>query len=1201
MCAPDENILNGVDLSIKAVIGMDSINVTRPIQFKNEQTLIYSSGPHIVMQELSTGKFICQPREEIDSQVTLLKVIHDQEGSKTILGESFSSNFPTLSYQDSEQSRILMHCHLSPSDQIIEVAISKEGNICYTLSYACISAWILKTQRLISYSKIPSGIRRIVSIPNNEDKVILGGRGYLKYWKLWSDRRAIEEEEESLYAGDVIDMQFIPNSNTLLVLCTEAKLIVIEERLKRTIDLRIPATCLAVSSQECLLGYNNEIDTYLIDKNYQLHFLHIFELPIKSGEAICAAYSPDECNTVVMIKCDNSIEVFIVETGECSIVRPFGTSLSIGGIKGITVSTGKEIVCTYGYDKTVRVWTYSKSTVGIAEQIFNDNPCTVAIHPTGYQLAIGFENSLKVFYLLYDSLSLAFSIAKRCEAAVYSPCGKYLAFSQNASISVYDPYTLKPLYTLLEHVGIPHYMRWKNDYLTSVCLHGSVIVWKLKEKIFDLSGEGDAVKQASYDETLDLLACIHSDGRLRVWSENGSKLYYESSERDFVSVIISNELEIIVLGMKNGLIRVMLWPIVMPTEDDTGPECSEWPVHVGPINYLNIAYSTIFTAGQDSMVVCLSAQQIKEGRAKPLIFKKENELLNSLSLIPQPSLDLQVEKIRQLNDSIKTLESDSFESEQQEKKYEEKINEIKIQFEKNLKKINEERQSIMDKIKMKNKEINSNREEKINSHKNKIMIQNDKYNKLINEEFEKYEVVKEEMEMSRERYSNQREEILIAHKEIIDQCEKDYEARISEIMKAFNDLQKKVQNEKKKYETIVLQTDVDFEQTIKKKLKKEKEEIDEEKKRAREFLGKHAKLVRDNASMQKELQLLKEKAVEFSEQNKNLLKEKTNIKEKLVELEKEMEKREEIIKKRENKIKDLRSLHIHLQNYRFVLDQKINSLKDERIPLEEQNKQIQEYRKKLFSDLLEENTIQNTIYKLHNSYEQKNSEALKKNQSLRKEYLNSHNALDQLYSDLANLLEEKDLNKLEVKLKELYYKHVGKDDLYPNDQPAKLTLNEIFLKEKRDNVEKMKNEKEQQENFMQVMYKNMNINKLKVGDEHNKQILLKQQENARLIKECYDLREEKVNLNKKISELEADIKRIKYSIKGGVVPEKKIRVSVAKETPFQEYIKKKIIPPQEIYQIKSKPDFRIRSLIFELEKNRTEYAKQNRKFQEILQ
>ena len=140
MCAPDETILNGVELNIKSVIGIDSGAITRPIQFTNEDTLIYSSGPHIVMQDISTRKFLCQPREESDSLVTLLKVLHDKDGSKTILAEAFSNNFPTLSYQDSENSHMLVHRHLAPSDHLIEAAILPDGEVCYTLSRVFISA-----------------------------------------------------------------------------------------------------------------------------------------------------------------------------------------------------------------------------------------------------------------------------------------------------------------------------------------------------------------------------------------------------------------------------------------------------------------------------------------------------------------------------------------------------------------------------------------------------------------------------------------------------------------------------------------------------------------------------------------------------------------------------------------------------------------------------------------------------------------------------------------------------------------------------------------------------------------------------------------------------------------------------------------------------------------------------------------------------
>ena len=59
---------------------------------------------------------------------------------------------------------------------------------------------------------------------------------------------------------------------------------------------------------------------------------------------------------------------------------------------------------------------------------------------------------------------------------------------------------------------------------------------------------------------------------------------------------------------------------------------------------------------------------------------------------------------------------------------------------------------------------------------------------------------------------------------------------------------------------------------------------------------------------------------------------------------------------------------------------------------------------------------------------------------------------------------------------------------------------------------------------MKTMYKNINRNKLKLEEEHNKQILYNQQQNARLINECYKLREEKERLNRRISDFDAELK-----------------------------------------------------------------------------
>ena len=82
-----------------------------------------------------------------------------------------------------------------------------------------------------------------------------------------------------------------------------------------------------------------------------------------------------------MVKIEGNLEVFKVKT-----VQNFTNNFRSKRIKRIN---RKEQVCSYGLSKKVRVWTYSRHWKGIVEQQFIEKPRAVAIHPTGYLIALG--------------------------------------------------------------------------------------------------------------------------------------------------------------------------------------------------------------------------------------------------------------------------------------------------------------------------------------------------------------------------------------------------------------------------------------------------------------------------------------------------------------------------------------------------------------------------------------------------------------------------------------------------------------------------------------------------------------------------------------------------------------------------------------------------------------------------------------------
>ena len=67
----------------------------------------------------------------------------------------------------------------------------------------------------------------------------------------------------------------------------------------------------------------------------------------------------------------------------------------------------------------------------------------------------------------------------------------------------------------------------------------------------------------------------------------------------------------------------MLWLFIKPQDEDFEPDWSHCLIHIGSVNFITIGYCTVFTAGQDSVIFCLSAKHVKEGSIKQLSFKKK--------------------------------------------------------------------------------------------------------------------------------------------------------------------------------------------------------------------------------------------------------------------------------------------------------------------------------------------------------------------------------------------------------------------------------------------------------------------------------------------------------------------------------------------------------------------------------------------------
>jgi WD40 repeat protein len=161
------------------------------------------------------------------------------------------------------------------------------------------------------------------------------------------------------------------------------------------------------------------------------------------------------------------------------LIFPFHSS----SINGMDICLKKNILATCGQDNSVRLWNYNQKTLDICET-FIDEPFTVAFHPSGLHLIVGFADKIRCFNICSRNLKIYNEIfVKGCREIKFSNGGHLFACADNHNIKVFRFYQgdCPEGYTFKEHVNRVRSINWFDDDsgFVSTGNDGLCIAWKL--------------------------------------------------------------------------------------------------------------------------------------------------------------------------------------------------------------------------------------------------------------------------------------------------------------------------------------------------------------------------------------------------------------------------------------------------------------------------------------------------------------------------------------------------------------------------------------------------------------------------------------------------------------------------------------------------------------------------------------------------
>ena len=872
----------------------------------------------------------------------------------------------------------------------------------------------------------------------------------------------------------------------------------------------------------------------------------------------------------------------------------FPASQPLGSVRAAALSQAKTLLVTIGEDQHLRLWHKTTYWQGQIDHRFQENPLAVAIHPGGTQLAVGFKETFKVFAVLEDSLLSELDIVvKSCYAVAYSAGGKYLAANNGGAVTLYSPYTLRIIATLAGHSSPVRSLTWNNAdaLLTTACYAGAVIVWdvsKAEQRSPTIPRQGK-VQAAYFDEALDYFALLTNDGNAKLVGDAGTEVDLPAAGYLYTALTLVSSLGLLFLGTSTGRLRVTLWPVIASTDlEKPVIDFQDFQLHSSAILHISISpfYGYLVTTAADGCVLLHNLKLVQAGmRLSPdtAIYQEGNLAsslsqldisdglaMNSLALVRANAIERLKGKMKDMEELISTLKSQQkYALESREHKHLDDLELLRKEYEEKIRFEQGYAASLRKDMEQKAVEAASRLQEAENAYQAGLESEVRKHEAVLSEEQDRYTVLKEEMEELRRRIEAEITVLVQTHTSVKTAIEAECRNRLTEAKSAYSKLIELLQIQGERYEAGLTQTEKEYED----ELASEKAKLELQLTQAQDY-GKNLQLVNTRLSAEKDNLARKDEALlkenqTLKEANAQIKAETEDLKLRLSKMQEQITEREDVIKKKETTVKELRAFNIHLQNFRFVLDQKIKALREDRGPLGEQLMALQDHIRNMYTELLEEFEKGRSAYMEAVEVRARNQALMDWNKELKRRLAFSKRQTALIQSDLVRLTQETSKDTLLLGLRILVEKHLEMDDLVAS-QPAEQLDG---LNSEEANTEKVRAEVLYQHDLMKEQLLAAQRRSKALETKKQSEMYRKMQENAALIQECNALRDNNRALQQEVVRLRDRVSKLKSE--------------------FKDRLGKR----SDLVPLRT--DQRLGAALSELERNRNEIMEQNTQFRRL--
>ena len=609
----------------------------------------------------------------------------------------------------------------------------------------------------------------------------------------------------------------------------------------------------------------------------------------------------------------------------------FNHSFHNGSITGVDVCQRKPLVVTCGVDRSIKIWNYLTLELELSKE-FEESVESVALHPNGNYVLAGFSDKLRLMNLLIDDIKTFREFQFKNSTSCSFSCGGHLlaAVSHNR-IGVYSSVDFRNIVDLIGHDGKVTSITWSNDdqYLVSCAEDGSLYQWDIADgkRTYET-----VLKQCSFSDVSmapdnsGLVYAVGSDKTIKQFQ--GAQVLKEIDLHTITlsSVVLSHDGSMLFTGSTTGRIQSFKFPLTLPGE------WLEYKIHGDIITQMKLALddNRLITASRDGSL-CFWQVKTSDGvppERKDIEFSYAGEILITKSELEDKNK--LVFTLQQQVDETKT--ESEYQLKLKDNKYVEEARIAKKKFNADISELKQTIHRLENDITSIKKDHSGAMAQVMEDNEKNVAEISEQFKSKLIVEYQKYANMEDKYNAVTQSHKKKMESIEKAKGEEFKKMQDEFDAKL---VKNQHEVKRheKIGNEKvRAVEEMLKQTEEDADKEIL-ELKTKYEKILRSEREANVRLRGETGIIRKKLqSVMKDTEEYKVNISKMTTENQKLHKTIKNMEKDINDLKNEIRNRDETIGDKEKMITELKRTGIELEKNRFVLEHKIENLKQQILP-----------------------------------------------------------------------------------------------------------------------------------------------------------------------------------------------------------------------------------------------------------------------------